>query len=60
MNDIPDATSCLSRERFRKTEVIDELFEKFESYVRAKDLQVRGRETIDAALDPVPKPRASG
>lgn len=60
MNDILDATSCLFRERFDKLEVIDEIFEKFESYLRAKDLQVGGRQTIDEALDPVPKPTTSG
>ena len=35
MNDIPDATTvAMFRERLRKANVIDELFEMFESYLR--------------------------
>lgn len=35
MNDIPDATTvAFSRERLRKANVIDELFEMFECYLR--------------------------
>ena len=37
MNDIPDATTvAFFRERLRKVNVIDELFEMFESYLRDK------------------------
>ena len=40
MNDIPDATTLVFfRERLRKAGVIDELFEKFESYLRSPRFQ---------------------
>ncbi len=38
MNDIPDVTTvAFFRERLRKVNVIDELFEMFESYQAIKD-----------------------
>ena len=56
MNNIPDATTvAFFRERLRKAGVIDELFEKFEEYLRSKGLQARGGQIIDATLVPVPK-----
>ena len=55
MNDIPDATTlAFFRERLRKAGVIEELFEKFESYLRDQGLQARGGQIIDATLIPVP------
>jgi transposase, IS5 family len=55
MNDIPVATTlALFRERLRKAEVIDELFEKFESYLRSQGLEARGGQIVDATLVPVP------
>ena len=58
MNDIPDATTvAFFRERLRKANVIDELFEMFESYLRDQGLEARGRHIIDATLVPIPKHR---
>ena len=58
MNSIPDATTItFFRERLRKAEVIEELFEMFEAYLRSQGLQARGGQIIDATLVPVPKQR---
>ena len=58
MNDIPDATTdAFFRERLRKADVIDELFEKFEGFLRDQGLEARGGQIIDATLVPVPKQR---
>ena len=58
MNSIPDATTiAFFRERLRKAEVIEELFELFEAYLRSQGLQARGGQIIDATLVPVPKQR---
>ena len=55
MNDIPDATTlAFFRERLRKAGVIEELFEMFESNLRAQDLEARGGQIIDETLVPVP------
>ena len=60
MNNIPDATTiAFFRERLRKAEVIEELFELFETYLRSQGLQARGGQIIDATLVPVPKQRNS-
>jgi len=60
MNDIPDATTvAFFRERLRKACVIEELFEKFERYLREQGLEARGGQIIDATLVPVPKQRNS-
>ena len=60
MNDIPDATTvAFFRERLRKANVIDELFEMFENYLRDQGLEARGGQIIDATLVPVPKQRNS-
>ena len=56
MNDIPDATTvAFFGERLRKANVIDELFEMFESCLRVQGLEARGGQIIDATLVPVPK-----
>jgi IS5 family transposase len=56
MNCIPDATTvAFFRERLRKAGVIEELFEKFEGYLRDQGLEARGGQIIDATLVPVPK-----
>lgn len=39
--------------------MIDELFEKFESYLRSQGLEARGGQIIDATLVPVPRQRNS-
>jgi IS5 family transposase len=55
INTIPDAsTVAFFRERLRKAEVIEELFEMFETYLRSQGLQARGGQIIDATLVPVP------
>jgi IS5 family transposase len=60
MNNIPDATTiAFFRERLRKAEVTEELFEMFETYLRSQGLQARGGQIIDATLVPVPKQRNS-
>ena len=60
MNDIPDATTvAFFRERLRKADVIDELFEKFEGFLRDQGLEALGGQIIDATLVPVPKQRNS-
>jgi IS5 family transposase len=60
MNTIPDATTiAFFRERLRKADVIDELFERFEEHLRTQGLEVRGGQIIDATLVPVPKQRNS-
>lgn len=60
MNDIPDATTvAFFRERLRKAEVIEELFNQFEQHLRDQGLQARGGQIIDATLVPVPKQRNS-
>ena len=49
MNDIPDATTvAFFRERLRNSNVIDELFEMFENYLRDQGLEARGGQIIDA------------
>ena len=56
MNDIPDATTvAFFRERLRKANVIDELFEMFESYLSDQGLEARDGQIIDATLIPVSK-----
>ena len=58
MNDIPDTTTlAFFRERLRKAEVIEELFEMFEAFLRSQGLQGRGGQIIDAILVPVPRQR---
>jgi hypothetical protein len=43
MNSIPDATTvAFFRERLRKAELIEELFEMFEANLRSQGLQARG------------------
>ena len=60
MNDIPDATTvAFFRERLRKADVIEDLFEQFEAYLREQGLEARGGQIIDATLVPVPKQRNS-
>ena len=60
MNDIPDATTvAFFRERLRKANVIDDLFEILESYLRDQGLEARSGQIIDATLVPVPKQRNS-
>lgn len=56
INNIPDATTiAFFRKRLRKAEVIEELFEMFDTYLRSQGLQSRGGQIIDATLVPVPR-----
>ena len=58
MSDILDTTTlAFFRERLRKAEVIEELFEMFEAFLRSQGLQGRGGQIIDAILVPVPRQR---
>jgi IS5 family transposase len=58
MDAIPDATTvALFRERLRKAELIEEIFEKFEGFLREQGLEARGGQILDATLVPVPKQR---
>jgi len=60
MNDILDATTiAFFRERLRKVGVIEELFKKFEAYLRSQGLEARGGQIIDATLVPVLRQRNS-
>ena len=60
MNDIPDATTvAFFRECLHKANVIDEVFEMLDIYLRCQGLVARGRQIIDATLVPVPKQRNS-
>ena len=61
MNDIPDATTvAFFRGHLRKVNVIEELFEMFDSYLRDQGLEARGGQIIDATLviGPVSKQRS--
>lgn len=54
MNSILDGTTvAFFRERLRKSGVIEQLFEMFESYLRSQGLQDRDGQIIDATLVPV-------
>jgi len=58
MNNIPDATTiAFFRESCKKADVIEELFELFETYLRSQGLQARGGQIIDATFVPVLKER---
>ena len=58
MDSIPDATTVwLFRERLRQAGVTEELFQKFDAYLKAKGLKAQGGQIIDATIVPVPKQR---
>ena len=60
MNDIPDASRvAFFRERLHKANVLDGLFEMFESYLRDQGLEARAGQIIDATLVLIPKQRNS-
>lgn len=53
---IPDATTVwLFREQIVAAEIMKDLFEQFEEYLRKKGYQARGGQIIDATIVPVPK-----
>ena len=53
MNYIPSLLLSSFREKLRKAGVIDELFEKFDQYLRSHGLEACGGQIIDATLVPV-------
>jgi len=57
---IPDAkTIWLFRETLTQAQVVDTLFDQFETYLAEQGLQPCGGQLIDASLVPVPKQRNS-
>ena len=58
MDSIPDATTvAFFRERLRKAGLIEEIFDRFEQYLREQGFEARGGQIIDATIVPVPKQR---
>ena len=58
MDSIPDATTVwLFRERLRQAGLTEELFWRFDGYLKAEGLEARGGQIIDATIVPVPKQR---
>jgi transposase len=55
MDTIPDATTvAFFRERLRKAGLIEELFERFEQFLRDQGLEAKGGQIVDATIIPVP------
>ena len=55
---VPDATTVwLFREQLTNKGVIEQLFERFEEYLRQAGYQAEGGQIVDATLIPVPKQR---
>ena len=55
MDSIPDATTvAFFRERLRKADLIEEIFEHFEQHLRDEGYEARGGQIIDATIVPVP------
>jgi len=53
---VADATTVWQfREDLTRLEIIDELYEKFESYLSAQGYKAQGGQIIDASFVPVPK-----
>ena len=56
MDSIPDATTvAFFRERLRKADLIEVIFEHFEQYLCDEGYEARGGQIIDATIEPVPK-----
>jgi IS5 family transposase len=57
---VPDATTVwLFRQRLQEHELVEVLFENFESYLKEQGYQAQGGQVMDATLVPVPKQRIS-
>lgn len=55
---VPDATTLwLFREQLRKQGLIEQLFERFDEYLRTHGYAAEGGQIVDATLVPVPKQR---
>ncbi len=55
MDTIPDATTvAFFRERLRKAGLIEELFARFEQFLRDQGLEAKGGQIADATIVPVP------
>jgi IS5 family transposase len=55
MDTIPDAaTVAFFHERLRKAGLIEELFERFEQFLRDQGLEAKGGQIVDATIIPVP------
>ena len=53
---VPDATTVwLFRHQLEEQGLIEELFEKFEQYLREQGYQAQGGQIVDATIIPVPK-----
>ncbi len=53
---VPDATTVwLFRQQLKEQSLIEELFEKFDNYLRAQGYQAKGGQIVDATMIPVPK-----
>lgn len=57
---VPDATTVwLFRENLQKQELLDKLFEQFESYLQQQGYAAKGGQIVDATLIPIPTQRNS-
>ncbi len=57
---VPDATTVwLLRQQLTDAGLVEELFEKFESYLQAHGYQAKGGQILDATIVPVPKQHIS-
>ena len=55
MDTIPDATTvAFFRKRLRKAGLIEEIFARFEQFLRDQGLEVKGGQIVDATIVPVP------
>ena len=59
-DDVPDAkTVWLFRQQLTEAGLVEELFEKFESYLQSQGYQAKGGQMLDATIVPVPKQHLS-
>ena len=59
-DDVPDAkTVWLFRQQLTEAGLVEELFEKFETYLQSQGYQAKGGQMLDATIVPVPKQHLS-
>ncbi len=59
-DDVPDAkTVWLFRQQLTEAGLVEELFEKFETYLQSQGYQAKGGQMLDATIVPVPKQHIS-